>query len=156
MTIGNGRRTRIFAVLATTGLVVALAGCSGSATEAFCERVAVAHEVGPLFPARTDGEPVANLDALDALEQLAAAAPDEIDDEAGVLVDEARALVAEARARRENSFTSPDSDRWSRRAVEQAQSAVFEYAATQCDIDLTETAHTGRGPRTSTTARLSS
>lgn len=129
--------------------MLALGGCSDSTTDAFCERAGVAHEVGPLFPARTDGEPVANLDALDALEQLAAAAPEEIDDDVGVLVDEAQALVVEARARRENSFTSPDRDRWSRRAVEQAQSAVFEYAATHCDIDLTETAHLGRGSWTS-------
>jgi hypothetical protein len=117
----------------------ALSACGGpSADEVFCERVAEVQQAGPLFPARTDGEPVAEPAALAALERLAERRPDEIDAELGILVDEARALVddAEQRMGRE-AQVSPPSGRWSRSAVESAQSAVSSYAALTCDIDLT-------------------
>lgn len=120
-----------------------LTACSGSSSEAFCDRATTAHQAGPLFPARTDGAPLPNLEALTALEAMADAAPSEIAAEMQVLVDEAQALVRAAQVRRENGSSFPDNDRWSQRAVERAQSAVIDYSDTHCDIVLTQTVRPG-------------
>ena len=133
------------AVVASLGLLVA---CSdGRSVEAFCDQVAVTLAVGPLFPDRTDGEPVADPDALDALVELADVAPDDIADDVDVLVAEARALVAEASARRqttttgaastgESTTTTASPNRPERAEVDAAQAAVADYVDTECDLDV--------------------
>lgn len=123
-------------------LVVLAAACGPSELDAYCERVDELAASGPLFPTRTDGEPVPDLDALEAIEAVAEAAPSEIADEATVLADEARALVEEAEARRANRSIPETSDRWSPSVVEQAQNAVIEHVDAECGLDLT---HLGRG-----------
>jgi hypothetical protein len=119
-------------------LVLLVVGCAGESPEvAFCSRLEEVREAGPLFPARTDGEPVPDPRVLELLEALATDAPAEIVDELAVLVEEARVLVAEAQDRRAGTSTSATTDRWSRSVVEQAQRAAFDYARSTCDIDLT-------------------
>jgi hypothetical protein len=135
LTVPRGGRGTT-SLLCTLILSTALVACSESSVDAFCDRAETAAEIGPVFPARTDGEPVPDLAALAALEAMAEAAPDELVDEMEVLVDTARALTDQARARQENGSEAPDSGRWSRRAVDQAQRAVLDYIAAHCDIDL--------------------
>lgn len=130
----GGRGTT--SLLCTIIVMTALVACSGSSIDAFCDRAETAAEIGPLFPARTDGEPVPDLAALAALEAMAEVSPDELADDMDVLVETGRALADQARARRENGSEVPDSSRWSRRAVEQAQRAVLDYIAAGCDLDL--------------------
>ena len=135
-------------IVALVLLVSALGACSESPIDAFCDRARTASEVGPLFPARTDGEPVPDLEALSGLEAMAAAAPSEIAPEMQILADEAQALVNEVENREKNGSFFPPSDRSSRRAVERAQSAVIDYSDTHCDVVLTQTVRSGsQGPR---------
>lgn len=128
-------------------VVAALVGaCSDEpSTESFCGAAERTVAAGPLFPDRTDGEPVAEPDALAALEDLASSSPDEISAEVDVLLAEARALVADAEARVDaasSSTTGPPSTsdesapRPSRAEVDAAQSAVVAYVAGTCDLDL--------------------
>lgn len=128
--------------LLSAGVVGALLtgtmACGPSSLDAYCDRVAEVATVGPLFPARTDGEPVPHLEALEAIEAMAAAAPDEVADDAAVLAGAARALVDEAEARRTNRSTFDPTDRWSPSVVEEAQNAVIDHADTECGIDLTQ------------------
>lgn len=121
----------------TLALLAASVACGPSEIDQFCDRVAELQAAGPLFPARTDGEPVPDPDVIEAIEAMAAAAPSDIAEEAEVLADEARALVAEAESRRTNQSHSATTDRWSPSAVEQAQIAVISYADTECGLDLT-------------------
>lgn len=138
----RGRRNpSIAAAVAALAVAATLAACSGqSADEAFCDQVGEVQAAGALFPSRTDGEPVPNDAALVAIEGLAEGPPAEIENEVQVLVDESRRLVAGAEERlgRTPQVQTP-SRRWSRTAVESAQSAVIRYAASSCDIDLTST-----------------
>lgn len=115
-----------------------IAGCSGSSTdEAFCRQIEVVQAAGPLFPARTDGEPVPNPETLEALVGLAEHRPDAIAEEVSVLVESAQALSAEAEARLgRTAQVDPPNSRWNRTVVESAQTAVISYAAETCDIDL--------------------
>ncbi len=129
---------------AVTSLVLVVACSDGRSVESFCDQVAVTLAVGPLFPDRTDGEPVADPDALDALVELAEVAPGDIADQVEVLVAEARALVADAESRRQTTTTgtsgaadeaeAPHPDR---AAVDAAQAAVAAYVDAECDIDVT-------------------
>ena len=121
-------------------LVTGLSGCWGSSDdEAFCAQLRVSQDAGPLFPPRTDGEPVPNRAALEALIELGRVAPAEIREDVQVLVDEAEALVADAESRQKGAQLSPQTSRWSRSVVVSAQRAVFRYSVASCDIDLTRT-----------------
>lgn len=132
------------AAAATVAALVLLGACTDEpSVESFCAAAEATVASGPLFPDRTDGEPVAEPDALVALEELAGAAPDEVDAEVDVLVAEARALVAEAEARVDGtSASTPTSTvadaptRPSRAEVEAAQVAVVAYVADNCELDL--------------------
>jgi hypothetical protein len=133
---------RALAVLCAAALVAA---CTDEPDdEAFCAAAERTVAAGPLFPDRTDGEPVAEPDALAALEDLAEASPDAIAGEVEVLLAEARALVADAEARQDpgESTTSTTvtgseaSERPTRSEVDAAQSAVVAYASDTCAIDL--------------------
>lgn len=124
---------------------VLLGACSDEpSTESFCGAAERTIAAGPLFPDRTDGEPVAEPDALAALEDLAASSPDEISDEVAVLLAEARALVADAEARLDASSsttgqpstTTDAPTRPDRAEVDAAQAAVVAYASENCDLDL--------------------
>jgi hypothetical protein len=120
--------------VALTGVV----GCTGSdQTTAFCEQLATARDEGPIFPTRTDGTPSADTDALDRLQDLADSAPEEIADELTVLAEHASDLVRQSQIGAESGLSISGSGRWSQSVVESAQTAVFRYAAEQCDIDLT-------------------
>ncbi len=122
------------------GLLVAgaLGACSGpSAADGFCDQVTVVQQAGPLFPARTDGEPVPNSTALAAIEGLADHRPEPIAEAIDVLIDEARSLSIQAQERLgQSAQVDPPNRRWSQSAVESAQSAVIAYAAEHCDIGL--------------------
>jgi hypothetical protein len=123
-------------------LVAILGACSGDGEDAFCERVTATREAGPLFPPRTDGEPIPNLLALEAIvamgDTVPPGAPDEVRDALKVLVDEAIRLVDDAEARLTGAApaVTPDTSR-GRRAVAASQTVVVEYIAVTCDIDLT-------------------
>jgi hypothetical protein len=134
--------TSAFAAL----LTVALLGCSDErCTEAFCDQLDATIATGPLFPDRTDGEPVPEPDAMAALEELSEVAPDAIRDDVEVLVAEGRALVADADERDAATTTStdagPDDDTTTRpthpaRAdVEAAQVSVATFSADECGVD---------------------
>lgn len=134
--------------LAVAALALVLVGaCSDEpSVEEFCAAAEATVATGPLFPDRTDGEPVPEPDALAALEDLADRAPDEVDDPLEVLVAEARALVAEAEARAgaatgstDTSTTADAPARPSRAEVEAAQAAVVAYVTDNCALDLDPT-----------------
>lgn len=137
---------RRLAALATAVALVAVAACSdGRSTEAFCDQVEATLSAGPLFPDRTDGEPVPSADALDAIEELGDVAPDEIRDAVDVLVAEAGALVAEAEDRNTTTTDRDEGDdgasedapaRPEREAVDAAQSEVVAFAERECEVDL--------------------
>lgn len=112
--------------------------CGGPSTdEAFCSQVQIVQAAGPLFPARTDGEPVPNAEALEAIVGLSDHRPEAIADDLDLLVEAAQSLNEEARQRLgQTAQVQPPERRWSRSAVESAQRAVIEYAAQTCDIDL--------------------
>lgn len=132
------------AVAAIT-LVALAASCSdGRSAEAFCDQLEVTLAVGPLFPDRTDGEPVPEPEALEALEDLADTAPEPVRSSVEVLLAEAQALVADATERqdRDATTTTADEDAESTRPthparadVESAQSAVTDYTVAECEID---------------------
>lgn len=117
---------------------VLMAGCSGPSTDdAFCSQVQNVQAAGPLFPARTDGEPVPDPVALEAIIGLADHRPDAISDDIIVVVEAAQALSAQAQQRLgQTAQVQPPESRWSRSAVESAQRAVIHYAAQTCEIDL--------------------
>lgn len=123
----------------TALMAVGLAACSRpSAAGAFCDRLTAVQEAGPLFPSRTDGEPVPNLAALAAIEELADRPPDIVAEHVQVLVDEARSLASQAAARMgQTAQVEAPERRWSRNVVESAQSAVAGYAQEECGIELT-------------------
>lgn len=114
--------------------------------EAFCDAVEQVVAAGPLFPDRTDGEPVADLDALAALRDMTDAAPGEIETHTSVLLAEAEGLAAEAAQRvdaTQGSASSvtpttepPTTPRPQRAQVESAQAEVTAFVADECDIDL--------------------
>ncbi|QGG95751.1 hypothetical protein [Actinomarinicola tropica] len=136
--------TRRLAALVAAAIVL-VAGCSDEpSTEAFCDAAEATVAAGPLFPSRTDGEPVPEPRALDALEALAESSPDEIDGDVDVLVREATALLVEAEARLDASTSTSGTteapatiDRPSRAEVDAAQRDVVAYAEAECGIDLT-------------------
>lgn len=133
----SARRGTHFLV-ATLGLVALATGCTGPSTdEAFCSQVEVVQAAGPLFPARTDGEPVPNPDALEAILGLGDHRPEEISEEISLLVEAAESLSDQAQQRLgQTAQVQPPESRWSRSAVESAQRAVIAYAAQTCAIDL--------------------
>lgn len=129
---------------ATVIIALAVACSDGRSTEAFCDQLGVTLAAGPLFPDRTDGEPVPEPDALEALEELADTAPDPVRDSVDVLLAEAEALVADASDRQDDdeSTTTSEGDESTRpthppRAdVEAAQVAVTDFAVSECEVDL--------------------
>jgi len=138
------RRT---AALALAVALSASAGCTDEPSiEAFCDAVDAVQTAGPLFPDRTDGEPVAEPDALAALRSMAAAAPSDIAAQAEVLLAEAEGLATEAAQRSEAIDSSasttagpddaPSAPRPERAAVETAQNEVATFASDECAIDL--------------------
>jgi hypothetical protein len=131
-------------VVAATSLMAG--SCSdGRSVEAFCDQLDDTIAAGPLFPDRTDGEPVPSVDALTAIDELADVAPDEIRSSVEVLVTEANALVADATERDATTTTadgdepidrSPSETHPPRAEVEAAQSAVTAYASAECGVSL--------------------
>lgn len=126
------------AVLIATG-----ASCSdGRSVEAFCDQIEATVDAGPLFPDRTDGEPVPSVEALDAIDELADVAPDAIAPSVEVLSAEAQALVADAERRDDATTTGTDDESTTgathptRAEVEAAQVAVADYSADECGVDL--------------------
>jgi hypothetical protein len=141
--------TRVMRSLATVvaaTFVMAGACSDGSSVEAFCDQLDDTIAAGPLFPDRTDGEPVPSADALAAIDDLADVAPDEIRGSVEVLVTEANALVADATERDATTTTGDDDDEPVDRSpsethppradVEAAQAAVTAYAAAECGVTL--------------------
>ena len=122
-------------------MAVAHAGLLGACSSddgvnAFCQRLDATWDQGPIFPTRTDGEPVPDLEALERLQQLAAAAPEEIAEAFKVVAEHAEDLVQEAQIRTESGSSIAGSGRWSQSVVESSQSAVLQWADDSCDIDL--------------------
>lgn len=132
------------AVMGAAALVMASACSDDRSIEAFCDQLDVTVAAAPLFPDRTDGEPVPSADALDALHQLADVAPDEIEDSVEVLAAEADALVADVEQRAATTTTGADATGGAttgpthpeRAEVEAAQAAVAEFALTECGVTL--------------------
>lgn len=130
--------------LALAAAIASGACSSGPSVEEFCAAADATRDAGPLFPDRTDGEPVPEPDALAALEDLAASSPGTIEDEVDVLLAEARALVADAEARTGGATTSSATTttsgdplpRPTRAEVTEAQSAVVAYIDEECDLDV--------------------
>ncbi len=141
----NRSTFRRLAAAAAAVLIVSSA-CSddGKSVEAFCDQLDVAVAAAPLFPDRTDGEPVPSADALEALHQLADVAPGEIEDSVEVLAAEAEALVADVERRAATTTTGADATDGEttgpthpeRAEVEAAQAAVAEFALTECGVTL--------------------
>jgi hypothetical protein len=118
--------------------LVGLGGCSdddGDATR-FCEDLAAFRDQGPIFPTRADGAREPDLRALDRLRELADHSPSEVRDDLATLVGYAEDLVRESQIGTESGSSFSAGDRWSRSVVESAQSAVIQYAASTCDLDL--------------------
>jgi hypothetical protein len=146
------RRHRGLLAAALGAVALLVASCSdGGTVEAFCEQVEATVDAGPLFPDRTDGEPVPSAEGLEAIEELADAAPDEISDAVDVLVAEAEALVAEAADRvttttggdaaddggaDEPDPADADGARPARADVEAAQAEVIAFIDRECEVDL--------------------
>lgn len=122
--------------VALVALVVGV-GCRSDDTVArFCDDLAAMQAAGPIFPARADGAREPDLAALDRLRSLAERAPDEIEESLQILAEHAEELVQTAQTRTESGSSFSPSGRWSRSVVESAQTAVSQYAAATCDIDL--------------------
>ena len=139
------RAMRSLATVVAATFVMAGACSDGPSVEAFCDQLDDTIAAGPLFPDRTDGEPVPSADALAAIDDLADVAPDEIRGSVEVLVTEANALVADATERDATTTTggddepvdrSPSDTHPPRADVEAAQAAVTAYAADECGVTL--------------------